>query len=465
LSASGSGAIAATGSIGAGRTLSVTSGSGGISLGTGAVLTGPTIDLNGAAGGIALNSNASVGQPGGLVDLTTTASGVTEAATATVTAGTLRSTGGITGDVVMAGAGNVIAALGSLAVSGGTFSLTDTGNLNVAGKLTASDITIGDAGMLTVSNSLIATGTASLTAASIDVPGLVSGGSVTLSGTAGPIDETGSLIAGTLSGSAIGAASLTGVNQVTALGNFSAGSFTLDDSTDLLIEGTLNAARIAILDPVSGIALGDSATIITGGMVRPPGAIQPALEPANGGPGALLRSASFAQIGSSTVVGQGGGPATLQISTTGNTQFDPPLGLAATGTWLILNLTTGTAAGSVFVNALDVTYTGPGSTNLFGTIDGVIGGRAASLGFIQPAINVNYLFNRCVIEAAECTTVSLNTGLTATLGAIYPLLAIRPPSLTNLPDLVLIALPMLQPPPPQLTDPDVVPPNITYLDY
>jgi hypothetical protein len=24
---------------------------------------------------------------------------------------------------------------------------------------------------------------------------------------------------------------------------------------------------------------------------------------------------------------------------------------------------------------------------------------------------------------------------------------------------------MLQPPPPQLTDPDVVPPNITYLDY
>jgi hypothetical protein len=30
---------------------------------------------------------------------------------------------------------------------------------------------------------------------------------------------------------------------------------------------------------------------------------------------------------------------------------------------------------------------------------------------------------------------------------------------------VLVALPMLQPQPPQLTDPDVVPPNITYLDY
>ena len=119
----------------------------------------------------------------------------------------------------------------------------------------------------------------------------------------------------------------------------------------------------------------------------------------------------------------------------------------------------------MFVNALDVTYTTPGSTNLLGTIDGVTGGRAASLGFIQPAVNVNYLFNGCVIAAAQCTTTSLNTGLTATLGAIYPLIAIRPPSLTSLPDLVLIAMPMLQPQPPQLTDPDVVPPNITYLDY
>ena len=465
LSTSGSGAITATGSIGAGRTLSVASGSGGISLGNGAALTGPTINLNGAAGGIALSGNASVGQTGGLVDLTTTGGGVTEAATARVTAETLQSSGGITGNVALTGVGNAIAALGSLSVSGGTFSLTDTGNLNVAGKLTASDITIGDAGVLTVSNSLIAAGTANLTATSIDIPGLVSGGSVALSGTAGSINETGSLAAGALSGSTIGAANLTGVNQVRALGNFSADSFTLNDSTDLLLEGTLNAARIAILDPSSRISLGDGATIVTGGTSRPPGPIQPPLEPVDGAPGALLESASFTQIGSSTVSGQGGGPATLQISTTGRDQFDPPLGLQATGTWLILDLANGTAAGDVFVNALDVTYTAPGGTDLFGTIGGVVGGRAASLGFIRPAINTNYLFNGCVIAAAVCTTTSLNTGLTATLGAIYPLISITPPALTNLPDLVLVALPMLQPQPPQLTDPDVVPPNITYQDY
>jgi hypothetical protein len=29
----------------------------------------------------------------------------------------------------------------------------------------------------------------------------------------------------------------------------------------------------------------------------------------------------------------------------------------------------------------------------------------------------------------------------------------------------MVALPLLSVPPPQLTDPDVVPPNITYLDY
>jgi hypothetical protein len=34
-----------------------------------------------------------------------------------------------------------------------------------------------------------------------------------------------------------------------------------------------------------------------------------------------------------------------------------------------------------------------------------------------------------------------------------------------LPAVILLALPMLQPQPPQLTDPDIVPPNITYLDY
>jgi hypothetical protein len=392
------------------------------------------------------------------------ASGIAEGGS--ITTALLSGTAG-TGAASLTGS-NAISALDDFTAVAG-FTLNDGIGLTVnLGKTVngTSSTTITDTGPLAIEGTVIGT-TVALSGTSIAIDGAVNGPTSLALTAADGITEGGSITTGTLSGTAgTGAALLTGSNTINVLNGFSAGTvFALDDGVDLLLAGTLNAGRIAIRDSANQITLGDGATIITGGTTRPPGPLQQALEPANGAPGALLQSAGFAQIGSSTVFGQSGGPATVQISTTGNAQFDPPLGLTATGTWLILNLTTGTAAGSVFVNALDVTYTTPGSTNLLGTIDGVTGGRAASLGFIQPALNVNYLFNGCVIAAAQCSTTSLNTGLTATLGAIYPLIAIRPPSLGSLPDLVLIAMPMLQPRPPQLTDPDVVPPNITYLDY
>jgi hypothetical protein len=157
----------------------------------------------------------------------------------------------------------------------------------------------------------------------------------------------------------------------------------------------------------------------------------------------------------------------LQIAVTGNMQFDPPLGLQATGTWLILNLTNGTASGNVFANALDVSYTTPGGTNLHGSIQGKTGGDAAAAGFIQPAVNANYLFNGCVIGATVCQPFGLpDSSLTSALGGLYhPFLPGAPPTVIGLQGLVLVALPMLPASPRQLTDPDVVPPNISYLDY
>jgi hypothetical protein len=148
-------------------------------------------------------------------------------------------------------------------------------------------------------------------------------------------------------------------------------------------------------------------------------------------------------------------------------QFDPPLGLLATGTWLVLNLTNGTAAGDVFVNALDVAYTTPGATNLRGSIQGKTGGDAAAAGFIQPAVNANYLFNGCVIGAKVCQPFGLpDNVLTSALGGLYhPYLPGAPPAVIGLQGLVLVAMPMLPASPRQLTDPDVVPPNISYLDY
>jgi filamentous hemagglutinin family protein len=412
----------------------------------------------------------------------------------TLVAGTL--SGSATAGASLTGA-NQIATLGNFTASGLT--LSDQTNLSVTGAVNGgASATLLDAGALTIAPGGTVSATAiSLTATNITIPGVVTdggSGTVAMIANAGTISETGSLTAGTLSGSATGAASLTGTNRVAALGSFAASNFVLTDGTDLLIGGTLNAGSIAIRAPANQVSLGDGATIVVGGTVRPSGPIEAALEPANGGPGADIQAASFVQINSSTVTGQAGGPSTLQISVTGNMQFDPPLGLQAIGTWLILNLTNGTAAGNVFVNALDVSYTVPGSTNLFGIINGISGGPAASVASIQPSINVNYLFNGCVIAAATCqlpippippiippvapaavpaivtpptpTVFTLsNDAVTSALGGLFSFLPGSPTPLIELPNLVLVVAPMLPAPPRQLTDPDVVPPNISYLDY
>jgi hypothetical protein len=345
---------------------------------------------------------------------------------------------------------NRVATLGAFGTTAG-FSLVDDQALLVAGP-------VQDTGA--ASSLALTTKTGDITLA-----GTVSAVNIVDLIAAAAINQTGGVLtAATLTGSAGQAVDLPGTNRIGSVGNFTSASFTLNDSVDLLIAGELNAPSIAVIAPANQISVGDGATIVT--------------------TSALLQSVNFAQIGTSTVLGQGGGPSTLRISTTGTQRFDLPLGLQATGTTLNLDLHGGTAAGNVFVKALDVTFTTPGGSSLTGTIAGVTGGPAAAAGTIQPTVDNAYLFNGCVIGAALCTnipvqpispitpvapiTVSLtllNIGLTATMGAIEPLVTPAPPTLSSLPALVVVALPMLQARPPELTDPDVVPPNITFVDY
>ena len=351
----------------------------------------------------------------------------------------------------------------NIVANGGSVTLTNPGNTvdNASGSASGA-FSLIDASPLALGN--IAAGSVeTIDAPSLTIPGTQQAPLLSLTATKGGIAETGSLVVGTLTGSSVGPTSLTGTNQVSVLGNFTAPSFTLNDGTNLTIAGTLTAPTILIQAPASQIVFGDGATIVTGGTARPAGAIQPGLEPANGAPGAYVVAASFVQAGSSTVLGSGGGPATLQIATSGNMQFDPPLGLNATNTWLILGLPNGTANGNVYVNALDVLYTTPGNTNLFGTIDGITGGIAAASGFIQPAIDTAYRFNNCVIEAKVCSppTVLLNT----TLGGLQPFLPGSPQPFVPLPNLAAIDFLMLPEQPGDWVDPDVVPPNISYVDY
>jgi hypothetical protein len=462
----------------------------GITLLSAGSVVAPTITLSAGGNGIALDSGTVLGETGASIDMAS-AGGISEDAGATIIAATLASLGNITGGAVtLAGTGNAIGDLGNFTVAGKGFSLSDQGSLDITGLLSASSVTIGGAAGSTPSG-ISLSGTGSIAAPSVTLSagngGISIGDSASLGeadanvglATTGTVTEAsgGAVIAATLAVTGSTVSLPSNSNAVSVLGNSTATSFSLYDGTDLLIAATLNAAQIALLAPNNQISLGDGATILTSGNSRPPGPLQPSLEPSNGAAGAYIQAANFVQIGTSFVAGQSGGPNTLQISTTGNMQFDPPLGLSGSGTWLILNLTNGSAAGDVFVNALDVTYTVPGSTNLFGTIAGISGGPAAAVGFIQPAINANYLFNGCVIAAATCTlplteltnplTELTNSDITSALGGLYEFkfLSGGGPSLVGLPRMVIVAVPLFPAAAPRLTDPDVVPPNIGYLDY
>jgi len=379
------------------------------------------------------------------------------------------------------GTANAVATLGDIVST--TFGFTDSTDLAVNGIVTASaGAAIDTPGLLTINGELgggsIGLG---LIANNLAVPGSIVAGTLVMT-IAGSINETGSMTVGTYFASSGGAMTLTGINHIGTLAVVSASSFALNNSSDLLISTAISAPNISIIDPGNQVTLGNSAIILTSGSTRPSGPLPSSLLPSSGAPGAYIQAANFVQLGTSFVASSTAGPSTLQISTTGSTQFDPPTGLSASGTWLILDLHNGSAAGNVFVDALDVLYGVPGSADLLGTIAGVSGGAAAALGFIQPAINSSYLFNGCVIAAATCivtptstsaststptvfTTELSNNDVTSALGGLYPYLGGMPPPLVNLPRLVLVALPLLPAAAPQLTDPDVVPPNISYLDY
>ena len=472
LNTSGAGSVTVSGNIGAGA--------------------GATLSITAGSGGVALNGSATAGT----LDLLTTGQ-VSQSVGLAV--GTLT---GNAGSVVLDNNSNNIATLGSFTTTNAGFNLNDTGNtgtLNVTGPVTAATtatITIGATGAIDVTGSIGAgsllavisgsggitvNGNAKLIGPTIDLAasaGMIAlngnsvvgqtGASVDLTTTANITQAASStLVAATLQTAGSAIVDLAGTaNAVGALNGVTAStSFTLNDGTNLTVNDEVLAPRIALLAPGQTVTLSAGTTISTGGTPppSPPGPPVPADEPSNGAPGAYIEAASVTQVGSSTLTGQGNAEPTLQISVTNTAQFDPPLGLEAPTGWLILNLGTGTAAGNVFVNTLNVTYDKPGSTNLTGTIAGIAGGAAATAGFIEPAINVNYLFNGCVIGAAVCLPVTiLPPGETPPFGPPYLIQTSAVPVLVGLLRRFLLVDPPLRAPACALTDPNAVPPNVPY---
>lgn len=414
---------------------------------------------NTTASSLTLNDTTSI-----TIDGTVT---VTNAASITDT-GSISVPGAVNAGMLSLGAGKGIDATGILtagtltATAPDAISLSGGNHIGALGNSSADSLTLNDLTDLSVSGAVKVTKTASLTdSGSITVPGGIAASMIALSAGTGAISATGDLSAATLTASATGPISLTGTNAVTSLGNVTGQSFTLNDASDVVIGGTLTATRMLIQAAGRQITLGDGAVLVTSGTARPAGAIQTALEPANGAPGAYFSSASFTQSGSSKVVGADGGATTLQIATTGNTQFDATRGLQAPGTWLILDVPTGTAAGTVAVNALDLAYVTPGGANLSGTIGGISGGPAAAAANIQPATDAHYLFNQCVIGLATCTFPIVVPPVTVPPVEVPPVVVppVEVPPVT-VPPVVPIATPPVVVPPvevPPVTVPPVVP--------
>ena len=215
-------------------------------------------------GGASLDISGLVTDGGsGTVGLFATSGSISE--TGTLVAGTL--SGSSTGLTTLTGSSldtNQIATLGSFNAAG--FTLNDGIALTVAGPLDGgTNATITDLGLLTISGSLGA-GAVALSGTAIAISGLVTDhglGTVDLIATDGTINETGTLIAGTLSGNSAGATTLTGAtagaNQVAAIASFTASGFTLNDGTSLTVAGALNGG--------TAVTIADSAVLTVGGLI------------------------------------------------------------------------------------------------------------------------------------------------------------------------------------------------------
>ena len=305
----------------------------------------------------------------GAVSLVATTGTITEPGA--LIAGTL--SGSAAGAATLTGS-NQIASLGAFTAAGLT--LLDAASLTVSGAVNGgASATITDTGLLTIAGSLSA-GAVSLTANAISIPGVVSdggAGTVALIATTGTINETGALIAGTLSGSALGAATLIGGNQIATLGAFTAAGFALNDSVPLTVSGVVSGgASATIVDAgllTIGNTVGAAAVSLTAGSIAIPGVVT------DGGAGTVALIATNGTINETgvlnagTLTGSAAGAATL----TGSNQIATLAGFTAAG----FSLNDGvplTVNGSV--------NGGPGAaivdTGLL-TVNGSVGAAAVSL--------------------------------------------------------------------------------------
>ena len=410
----------------------------GTSLGSGGklLLNGDLI-TDAAKGAITLQADGGINVgaaklTGGTIDLSTmTSGGISQSSGGMLTAGTLTSSNGVAGDATLMSGLNDVGTIGVFNATG-SFALSNATPLTVGGMLTASNITISTGGTLTVSNSLIATSAVSLTAASIAIPGLVSdggAGSTNLIANAGTISETGTLIAGILSGNAMSsnapqAVSLIGTNSIGTLAGFTASGFTLDDGTSLAVTGQLVA--------------GTSATIVDTGALLVSGTIAP-----RSGTAAIAVGLTASTIDISGLVSDGGGGTTNLIANAGTigetgaliagtlsgsaTSGVVPQAVNLIGANSIGTLAAFTASDFTLDDGISLAVTGPliagtsativdtGSLQVSGTIEPPSGSAAIAVGLTATTIDISGLVSD---GGAGTTSLVANAGTIGESGTL-----------------------------------------------
>jgi fibronectin-binding autotransporter adhesin len=392
------------------------------------------------------------------------AGGVNEAAGASLTVENLQVSGPpIGGTVDLRQGTNAVSTLGPFQVAGGDFNLVQSRPLSVVGQVSANNINLvasGVTGGINVSAPMTAANSLALTAgdAGVTLNGAIATPDLHIDAS-GTITQTGgSLAVGTLSGSARHLAEFAANTNVATLGAFTVtgSDFVLNDTGPLTIAGPLSAQYIAIT------ALGQVTLIGTIATMGVPVAQQSGAQPAT--PGSFIDvlsgaagSGRFVTTGLAAFVPLGAPTATVRIDVPGNGGlmfFDPPF---APQVFLVLDTGVGgRSLGTLDVGGLLVLGTG-GSATLFGTVDGLGGFGAAAVSQISPHVDAAYTFNGCAIATATCLTMqSLLQAETAAYRAVAsPLLL----------PLALLAVPQLPAPLGWLSSDDVVPPNISDVDY
>ncbi len=287
-----------------------------------AILATPLLSL--AANGITFSGTLNT--PGTLA--LSSGAGVVSTATDHLNATTLLTNGVVSGDILLNQGNNSIGTLGSVALSNGNLTLTDTSALLVSGPISANAI--------------------NLSASSLTLDGHINTGTLALFASNGLSETGGTLDAATLTGSVIGNATLNGgINNIGTLLNISDnGSLILADTSALTQAGSLAASNVFL----NAAGLNFMGTLITPGTLG------------------LAGSGNFLQtdgsLGAAMLSSIGTVNGNISLTQTGNL-LPNVQNLAATGT---INLASGGVLGqSGALSAAALTLTAP-SLALNGTV-------------------------------------------------------------------------------------------------